>query len=117
MLANSLTNGCDCFGEIHYFDAVLTDSRGNVSITENAICLHEEDYGILWKHTDWRTEHVDVRRSRRLVISFITTVDNYGKCSSKIDPSNTYSSAQILTFLTNRVRLLLVLLSGWLDPV
>jgi len=80
LLANSLTNGCDCFGEIHYFDAVLTDSRGNVSITENAICLHEEDYGILWKHTDWRTEHVDVRRSRRLVISFITTVDNYGEC-------------------------------------
>jgi primary-amine oxidase len=77
MLANSLTNGCDCLGEIYYFDAVLTDSRGNVSVTENAICLHEEDYGILWKHTDWRREHVDVRRSRRLVVSFIATVDNY----------------------------------------
>lgn len=77
LLANSLTNGCDCFGEIYYFDAVLTDSRGNVSVTENAICLHEEDYGILWKHTDWRRDHVDVRRSRRLVISFISTVDNY----------------------------------------
>lgn len=76
-LANSLTNGCDCFGEIFYFDAVLTDSRGNVSITENAVCLHEEDCGILWKHTDWRRNHVDVRRSRRLVLSFITTVDNY----------------------------------------
>lgn len=77
MLANSLTNGCDCLGEIHYFDAALTDSRGNIAITENAICLHEEDYGILWKHTDWRREHVDVRRSRRLVLSFIATVDNY----------------------------------------
>ncbi len=77
MLANSLTNGCDCLGEIRYFDAVLTDSRGNVAVTENAVCLHEEDYGILWKHTDWRREHVDVRRSRRLVISFIATVDNY----------------------------------------
>jgi primary-amine oxidase len=77
MLANSLTNGCDCFGEIRYFDAVLTNSRGDVSITKNAICLHEEDYGILWKHTDWRRDHVDVRRSRRLVLSFIATVDNY----------------------------------------
>ena len=77
MLANSLTLGCDCLGEIYYFDAALTDSRGNVAITENAICMHEEDFGILWKHTDWRRDSVAVRRSRRLVISFIATVDNY----------------------------------------
>ncbi|PSB13196.1 tyramine oxidase [filamentous cyanobacterium CCP2] len=77
MLANSLKLGCDCVGEIHYFDAVLTDSRGNVSITENAICLHEEDFGTLWKHTDWRLDEVEVRRSRRLVLSFVATVDNY----------------------------------------
>lgn len=77
MLANSLTLGCDCLGEIYYFDAVLTDSRGNVAITENAVCMHEEDFGILWKHTDWRRDSVAVRRSRRLVISFIATVDNY----------------------------------------
>jgi len=77
MLANSLTNGCDCLGEIYYFDAALTNSRGEVAITQNAVCLHEEDYGILWKHYDWRRDHVDVRRSRRLVLSFIATVDNY----------------------------------------
>jgi primary-amine oxidase len=77
MLANSLKLGCDCLGEIHYFDAALTNSRGDISITENAVCLHEEDYGILWKHTDWRLEEAEVRRSRRLVISFIATVDNY----------------------------------------
>ncbi|MEO1148135.1 MAG: primary-amine oxidase [Cyanobacteria bacterium J06638_22] len=77
MLANSLTLGCDCLGEIYYFDAVLTDSRGNVAITENAVCMHEEDFGILWKHTDWRRDSVAVRRSRRLVLSFIATVDNY----------------------------------------
>ncbi|GAA3331340.1 hypothetical protein GCM10020331_087560 [Ectobacillus funiculus] len=29
-LANSLTLGCDCLGEIRYFDAVMTDSRGNI---------------------------------------------------------------------------------------
>ncbi|MGL6338802.1 MAG: primary-amine oxidase, partial [Waterburya sp.] len=77
MLANSLTLGCDCLGEIYYFDAVLTNSRGDVSITKNAVCMHEEDFGILWKHSDWRLDAVDVRRSRRLVVSFITTVDNY----------------------------------------
>jgi len=39
--------------------------------------MHEEDYGILWKHVDLRTEHTEVRRSRRLVVSFIATVGNY----------------------------------------
>jgi primary-amine oxidase len=76
-LANSLTLGCDCLGEIRYFDAVMTDSKGNVRTIPNAICLHEEDYGVAWKHTDWRTNHVEVRRSRRLVISFFSTVANY----------------------------------------
>jgi primary-amine oxidase len=77
VLANSLKLGCDCLGEIFYFDAALTDSRGEPYLLENAVCLHEEDYGLLWKHTDWRLDEVEVRRSRRLVISFITTVDNY----------------------------------------
>ena len=43
----------------------------------NAICMHEEDIGILWKHFDFRTGATDVRRSRRLVISTIATVGNY----------------------------------------
>ena len=41
---------------------------------KNAICIHEEDYGILWKHMDWRTNQTEVRRSRRLVVSMIATV-------------------------------------------
>jgi primary-amine oxidase len=76
-LANPLTLGCDCLGHIQYFDAHMTDSRGGVSTIQNAVCLHEEDNGIMWKHTDWRTEEVEVRRSRRLVVSFISTVGNY----------------------------------------
>jgi primary-amine oxidase len=39
--------------------------------------MHEEDYGVLWKHTDFRTGDVEVRRARRLVISSIITVGNY----------------------------------------
>ena len=42
----------------------------------NAICIHEEDYGLLWKHTD-QAGRVDRARSRRLVISSIVTVGNY----------------------------------------
>lgn len=77
MLANSLKLGCDCLGVIRYFDAFLTNSKGEVSVIENAVCMHEEDFGILWKHTDWRTNQAEVRRSRRLVVSFIATVGNY----------------------------------------
>ena len=76
-LANSLTLGCDCLGEIVYLDAAVSDSRGGVMTIPNAICIHEEDFGILWKHVDWRTGQTEVRRSRRLVISFIATVGNY----------------------------------------
>tara|TARA_B100000579_G_scaffold436247_1_gene461668 strand:- start:8026 stop:9996 length:1971 start_codon:yes stop_codon:yes gene_type:complete len=75
--ANSLELGCDCLGEIRYFDASLFDIRGNATLIKNAICMHEEDYGILWKHTDTRTGEVETRRSRRLVISSIVTVGNY----------------------------------------
>jgi len=77
MLANSLELGCDCLGHIHYFDAAMTDSRGNAVKMPKVVCLHEEDYGILWKHIDWRNNQTEVRRSRRLVISFIATVGNY----------------------------------------
>ncbi len=76
-LANSLELGCDCLGEIRYVDAVVNDSRGGAVTIANAICVHEEDAGILWKHLDWRTGLSEVRRSRRLVVSFIATVGNY----------------------------------------
>lgn len=77
VLANSLTLGCDCLGAIRYFDAWLNDSKGDPYRIENAICLHEEDAGILWKHTDLFTGKVEVRRARRLVISSISTIGNY----------------------------------------
>lgn len=75
--ANSLELGCDCLGLIKYFDGHLTTSRGEPLTVKNAICMHEEDFGILWKHTDRRLETPEVRRSRRLVISSIATVENY----------------------------------------
>jgi primary-amine oxidase len=75
--ANSLELGCDCLGYIKYFDANMTDSKGNLLTIKNAICMHEEDYGILWKHTDRRIGTPEVRRSRRLVISSVSTVENY----------------------------------------
>lgn len=76
-LANALENGCDCLGEIRYLDAVVNDGRGRAVTLPNAICLHEEDAGILWKHVDWRLGTTEVRRSRRLAVSSISTVGNY----------------------------------------
>ena len=49
--ANSLQLGCDCLGEIRYVDAVLADGAGAPREIPNAICIHEEDAGVLWKHT------------------------------------------------------------------
>src|SRR6185369_1226511 len=69
MFANSLVAGCDCLGVTRYFDAHYPDSRGRVVTIKNAVCLHEEDAGLLWKHTDWRTNQSESRRSRRLVVS------------------------------------------------
>ena len=75
--ANSLTLGCDCLGEIVYLDGVKVDEDGTASTMPKVVCLHEEDYGILWKHTDLQNGVAEVRRSRRMVISFIATVGNY----------------------------------------
>ena len=76
-MTNSLTLGCDCLGAIHYFDVATVAADGGAVTIPQAICMHEEDDGILWKHTDFRTGTVEVRRGRRLVISSIVTVGNY----------------------------------------
>ena len=75
-MTTSLELGCDCLGEIRYVDAVVHDSRGEPREIPNAICIHEEDSGVLWKHVDERTGAA-VRRQRRLVVSFHVTVANY----------------------------------------
>jgi primary-amine oxidase len=77
-MVGPLELGCDCLGEITYLDALLADEDGEPFTIKNAICIHEEDDGILWKHWDFRyAERSEVRRARRLVISTITTVGNY----------------------------------------
>jgi primary-amine oxidase len=75
--ANALSLGCDCLGDITYLDAVIADEAGHAQTLPNAICIHEEDFGILWKHTDLWSGSSQTRRSRRLVVSFFTTVGNY----------------------------------------
>lgn len=75
--ANALELGCDCVGDITYLDVVLADELGNPRVMPNAICLHEEDTGILWKHSDLWAGSAETRRNRRMVLSFFTTIGNY----------------------------------------
>ena len=75
--ANSLELGCDCLGEIHYFDGYVADDQGHPVRIPNVICMHEEDYGVLWKHTEMGPVGSEVRRSRRLVVSYFSTIGNY----------------------------------------
>lgn len=74
---NSLRLGCDCLGLIQYFDVTLHDDQGEPQVVPQAICLHEEDYSVLWKHFDFVDGHTEVRRQRRLVLSCICTNLNY----------------------------------------
>ncbi|KAK7182341.1 hypothetical protein DPSP01_002357 [Paraphaeosphaeria sporulosa] len=75
--ANNLKLGCDCLGTIKYFDAWHNTRSGEPMKLPNVVCCHEQDDGILWKHTNFRTGHAVVARSRILVLQTIITVSNY----------------------------------------
>jgi len=77
-MANDLSLGCDCVGQIHYLPGAYVGHDGSAFIIKNAICIHEEDAGILWKHTDYRPDgRSHAVRSRRLVVSMCCTLANY----------------------------------------
>ncbi|TQV95845.1 amine oxidase [Cordyceps javanica] len=75
--ANNLQLGCDCLGTIKYFDAYHNTPTGEPMKMPNVVCCHEQDDGILWKHTNFRTKNPVVARSRILVLQTIITVSNY----------------------------------------
>ncbi len=74
---DSLALGCDCLGHIHYFDVWTHDWHGKPRLIKNAVCMHEEDYGILWKFSVPDAGQTTATRSRRLVISSLATIGNY----------------------------------------
>jgi len=74
---DSLKLGCDCLGYIHYFDVWTHDWRGEPRLIKNAVCMHEEDFGIQWKYSVPTAGQTTVTRSRRLVVSSIATIGNY----------------------------------------
>ncbi|RDW68121.1 hypothetical protein BP6252_09517 [Coleophoma cylindrospora] len=77
IMANNLQLGCDCLGSIHYLSAVLNDDKGEPLDMPNVVCIHEQDNGIGWKHTNYRTGRAAIVRNRELVLQSIITVSNY----------------------------------------
>lgn len=66
-LHNVVTRGSD----------MLLLRAGQPLTKEKVICIHEEDAGMLWKHTEMRSMQCETRRARRLVFSTIATLGNY----------------------------------------
>ncbi|RDL33912.1 Amine oxidase [Venustampulla echinocandica] len=77
IMANNLELGCDCLGSIHYLSAILNDDKGEPLNMPNVVCIHEQDNGIGWKHTNYRTGRAAIVRNRELVLQSIITVANY----------------------------------------
>ncbi|KAL1955547.1 hypothetical protein VTO42DRAFT_8426 [Malbranchea cinnamomea] len=75
--ANNLSLGCDCLGVIKYLDGINVGIDGKPTVSKNVICIHEQDNGIGWKHTNFRTDRAVVTRARELVIQSIITLANY----------------------------------------
>ncbi|KGO38825.1 Copper amine oxidase, N2-terminal [Penicillium expansum] len=75
--SNVLGLGCDCLGLIHYFNGWLADENGEPEESRNAICMHEQDSGIGWKHSNRRTGVASITRGRTLILQNILTLMNY----------------------------------------
>ncbi|KIX93918.1 uncharacterized protein Z520_10255 [Fonsecaea multimorphosa CBS 102226] len=76
-MANNLQLGCDCLGLIKYFSFLVSNAKGEAVPKLNAVCMHEIDNGIGYKHTNDRSGLVSIIRARVLVLQSILTVGNY----------------------------------------
>ena len=70
---------CDCApgAAACFVDAALVTYSGEAEVLRNAVCIHEEEGGLLYKHLDWRSGASTARRQRKLVVMFLTTIANY----------------------------------------
>lgn len=75
--ANSLALGCHCLGVIKYLDTRRVGQQGESILIPSTICMHEQDYGILYLHKNYRTNSSVVTRRREFVLQTIATVANY----------------------------------------
>ena len=69
MVCNNLKLGCDCLGAITYLDGLVCDRDGNPVVKPNVLCIHEQDNGIGWKHTNYRTDSESLTINVQLKVS------------------------------------------------
>ncbi len=58
-------------------DSIVPDDLGNEPVKIKGAAAYERDAGILWKHRNSENGDTDIRRSRQMVLTFMTTVGNY----------------------------------------
>ncbi|ANB15316.1 copper-containing amine oxidase [Sugiyamaella lignohabitans] len=75
--ANSLKLGCDCLGHIKYLSSYRSSNKGEPILLDSVVCIHEQDSGLLFKHTNFRNGAATLSRRRQLVIQSIATLANY----------------------------------------
>ncbi|AAS54417.2 AGL073Wp [Eremothecium gossypii ATCC 10895] len=75
--AGSLGLGCHCVGVVKYLDTRRTDLDGNPVLVPSSVCMHEQDYGILHLHRNFRNNSEVVTRRREFVVQCVATVANY----------------------------------------
>ncbi len=56
---------------------VLAEDNGAVEQRRDVIAVYEQDAGILWSHTDFKTGRTETRRGRQLVLHTIFALGNY----------------------------------------
>lgn len=87
LTSNSLSLGCDCLGLIAYFDGIRTAADGTPLVMPNVVCMHEQDDGIGWKHTNFRNGMSSVVRDPSWSYStqppWPTTSTSWPLCSTR----------------------------------
>jgi primary-amine oxidase len=76
-LSFPLQPGGDVPQNAAFFNAVFADEAGRPYERPRLVALYERDGGILWKHYDIGSRDNEVRRSRQLVLGYVSTVGNY----------------------------------------
>ena len=83
-------------------DAVVNDWRGAALTLNNAICIHEEDDGILWKHLDWRTGLTEVRLGIGGDCRHVVVADNTDERATGLMRRNDLGSYDGMLFVFDR---------------
>ena len=76
-MTNNLELGFDCLGSIHYLSSHIATADGVALAMPNAVCIHDQDSAISFKHTSYHTGRAVATRARELVVQTIITVSNY----------------------------------------